>query len=95
MLSNSRGPDTLAEVVASIEGNVRAGTVAVAIPPRAILDLPLAPFAGKIVVDANNYFPEFHGQFPELAADQITARSASASTPAVRSRSIPSARAAA
>jgi NADP oxidoreductase coenzyme F420-dependent len=58
MLSNSRGPDTLAEVLASIGGNVRAGTVAeaarfgdvvaVAIPPPAIRDLPPAPFAGKV-----------------------------------------------
>jgi 8-hydroxy-5-deazaflavin:NADPH oxidoreductase len=82
MLSNSRGPDTLARVVAAIDGNVRAGTVAeaarfgdvvaVAIPPRAILDLPPEPFAGRIVVDANNYFPEVHGRFPELATDEIT-----------------------
>jgi 8-hydroxy-5-deazaflavin:NADPH oxidoreductase len=82
MLSNSRGPDTLAGMAAAIDGNVRAGTVAeaarfgdvvaVAIPPRAILDLPPEPFAGKIVVDANNYFPEVHGRFPELAADEIT-----------------------
>jgi predicted dinucleotide-binding enzyme len=82
MLGNSRGPDTLATVVAAIDGNVRAGTVAeaarfgdvvaVAIPPRAIRHLPPAPFAGKIVVDANNYFPEVHGRFPELATDEIT-----------------------
>jgi 8-hydroxy-5-deazaflavin:NADPH oxidoreductase len=55
MVSNSHGPDTLAEVVVSIEGRVRAGTVAeaarfgevlaIAIPPRAIHDLPSAPFA--------------------------------------------------
>jgi 8-hydroxy-5-deazaflavin:NADPH oxidoreductase len=82
MLSNSRGPDTLAEVVASIGGNVRAGTVAeaarfgdvvaVAIPPRAIRDLPPTPFAGRIVVDANNYYPEFDGQIPELASGETT-----------------------
>jgi hypothetical protein len=51
MLSNSRGPDTLAGLVASIQGDVRAGTVAeaarfgevvaVAIPLRAIRDLPM------------------------------------------------------
>jgi 8-hydroxy-5-deazaflavin:NADPH oxidoreductase len=82
MLSNSRGPDTLAEVVASIEGDVRAGTVAdaarfgevvaVAIPPRALRDLPPESFAGRIVVDANNYFPEFDGEIPELAGDKTT-----------------------
>jgi hypothetical protein len=67
-LSNSRGPDTLTAVVASIQGDVRAGTVseaarfnevvAVAVPLRAIRDLPPEPFVGKLVIDANNYFPQ-------------------------------------
>jgi 8-hydroxy-5-deazaflavin:NADPH oxidoreductase len=95
MLSNSRGPDTLSEVVAAVQtaagaqrdapgqhGRVRAGTVpeaarfgelvAVAIPPRAIPHLPPEPFAGKIVIDANNYYPEPGGRLPELDADEIT-----------------------
>jgi predicted dinucleotide-binding enzyme len=82
MLSNSRGADTLGDVVASIEGKVGAGTVAaaarfgdvvaVAIPPGAIRHLPPAPFAGKIAVDANNYFPEFDGHISELAGDETT-----------------------
>jgi 8-hydroxy-5-deazaflavin:NADPH oxidoreductase len=63
-------------------GSVRAGTVpeaarfgdlvAVAIPPRAIPHLPPGPFAGKIVIDANNYYPEPGGRLPELDADEIT-----------------------
>jgi 8-hydroxy-5-deazaflavin:NADPH oxidoreductase len=82
MLSNSRGPDTLAAVVASIQGDVRAGTVpeaarfgevvAVAIPLRAIRDLPPEPFAGKLVIDANNYWPQRDGHIPELDTDQTT-----------------------
>jgi hypothetical protein len=82
MLSNSRGPDTLGAVVASIQGDVRAGTVAeaagfgevvaVAIPLRAIRNLPPEPFAGKLVVDANNYYPQRDGHIPELDADQTT-----------------------
>jgi 8-hydroxy-5-deazaflavin:NADPH oxidoreductase len=82
MVSNSRGPETLATLVAAIQGDVRAGTVAevarfgevvaVAIPPRAILDLPPEPFAGKLVVDANNYYPQAGGRIPELDADQTT-----------------------
>jgi predicted dinucleotide-binding enzyme len=82
VVSNSRGPDTLGEVVASIPGDVRAGTVpeaarfgevvAVAIPLRAIWDLPPEPFAGKLVIDANNYFPQRDGHVPELDADQTT-----------------------
>lgn len=82
MVSNSRGPDTLTDLVASTPGEVLAGTVpeaagfgevvAVAIPLRAIGDLPPEPFAGKLVVDANNYFPQRDGHIPELDADQTT-----------------------
>jgi 8-hydroxy-5-deazaflavin:NADPH oxidoreductase len=82
MLSNSRGPDTLDGVVASIEGNVSAGTTAeaarfgdvaaVAIPTPAIRDLPPEPFAGKVVIDANNYYPTPDRPVPELDADETT-----------------------
>jgi 8-hydroxy-5-deazaflavin:NADPH oxidoreductase len=82
MLSNSRGPQTLASVVASIEGDASAGTlaeaarfgeaVAVAIPVPAIRDLPPEPFAGKVVIDANNYYPEPGSRVPELDADETT-----------------------
>jgi 8-hydroxy-5-deazaflavin:NADPH oxidoreductase len=82
MLSNSRGPDTLDGVVASIEGSVRAGTVeeavrfgdlaAVAIPTQAIRDLPPEPFAGKLAIDANNYYPDPDWRLPELDADEVT-----------------------
>jgi len=82
MLSNSRGPGTLAGVVASIRADVRAGTAAeaagfgevavVAVPFRAIHHLSPEPFAGKLVVDANNYYPEPDQRFPELNADEIT-----------------------
>jgi predicted dinucleotide-binding enzyme len=75
-------PHTLADLVASIQRDVRAGTVAraagfgqtvaVAIPLRAIWDLPPEPFAGKLVIDANNYFPRRDGHIPELDADQTT-----------------------
>jgi predicted dinucleotide-binding enzyme len=82
MLSNSRGPDTLADVVGSIAETVRAGTVpeaagfgdiaAVAIPTPAIRELPPEPFAGKIVIDANNYYPGSGGRIAELDADETT-----------------------
>jgi predicted dinucleotide-binding enzyme len=82
MLSNSRGPETLAERVASIKGKAHAGTVAdaagfgeiaaVAIPVPAIRELPPEPFAGKVVIDANNYYPEPGRPVPELDADETT-----------------------
>jgi hypothetical protein len=88
-LSNSRGPDTLAGVVASISGSVRAGTVpeaarfgrvaAIAIPPRALRELPPEPFAGKIVVDATNHYPDHDGRFPELDGSDISSSAALAS----------------
>jgi predicted dinucleotide-binding enzyme len=82
MLSNSRGAGTLAGVVGSISGDVSAGTVdeaarfgelvAVAIPTQAIVDLPPEPFAGKLVIDANNYYPEPGWRLAELDADETT-----------------------
>jgi 8-hydroxy-5-deazaflavin:NADPH oxidoreductase len=82
MLSNSRGPGTLNGVVASIDGTSTAGTVeeaarfgdivAVAIPTQAIRDLPPEPFAGKLVIDANNYYPNPDRPVPELDSDETT-----------------------
>jgi predicted dinucleotide-binding enzyme len=46
--------------------------VAVAIPVQAIRDLPPEPFAGKVVIDANNYYPEPGRPVPELDADETT-----------------------
>jgi predicted dinucleotide-binding enzyme len=64
-LSNSRGPESLAGVVRELGSGARAGTrqqaaeaelVLVAVPwqqlPAALADLP--PWAGRIVIDANN-----------------------------------------
>ena len=89
-ISNSRGPHTLAGVVAALEGNVRAGTVAqavqlgevvaIAIPLPAVLDLPAAPFTGRIVVDATNYYPEPDRRLQELDADLTTSSELLAST---------------
>lgn len=65
MLSNSRSPRTLLSTVASIGCQVgtaadaaRFGDVVLlAIPFAALSELDPAPFAGKIVMDANNYYP--------------------------------------
>jgi 8-hydroxy-5-deazaflavin:NADPH oxidoreductase len=82
MISNSRGPESLSDVVASIDGNVRAGSLkdaarfgnlaVVAIPLPAIRDLPPGPFVSKFVIDATNYYPEPGGRVPELDADATT-----------------------
>ena len=74
MISNSRGPETLASVAMATRS--RAGTVdeaiafgdivAIAVPFNNRRLLPGAALAGKIVVDANNYYPHRDGHIPEL-----------------------------
>ncbi len=81
-LSNSRGPETLQEVVKELGPKAQARTVAeaakfgdvvlIAIPLGKYKTLPADAFSGKIVVDANNYYPERDGRFPELDADETT-----------------------
>jgi 8-hydroxy-5-deazaflavin:NADPH oxidoreductase len=82
VIANSRGPDTLAGLVDEVGGGLRAATVdeaarfgevvVVAIPVKAVEDLPPDPFAGKIVVDANNYYPGRDGQYESLDTDATT-----------------------
>jgi len=77
ILSNSRGPDSLADLVADIAGAVRAGTrneaaaqdmVLVAVNwsklPAALAGLP--DFDGRIVIDANNPIVAPPSRFAEL-----------------------------
>jgi predicted dinucleotide-binding enzyme len=76
MLSNTRGPESLADVEEALGQDAHAGTVEdataygevvfVAIPLAAMYALPPAELDGKIVVDANNYSPQRDGQIPEL-----------------------------
>jgi 8-hydroxy-5-deazaflavin:NADPH oxidoreductase len=76
VLSNSRGPETLAELVAELGPQARAATaeeaaqagdiVVVTVPLRAYRDVPAAALVGKVVIDTNNYYPERDGVFEEL-----------------------------
>lgn len=82
VVSNSRGPDTLAGLVAELGANARAGTTAdaaqagdivvVTVPLKNYRAVPIEPLAGKIVIDTNNYYPERDGQIPELDKEQTT-----------------------
>jgi len=82
VLSNSRGPDTLAGLVAELGPKARAGTVGeaaeagdivvVSIPLRAYRTVPVAPLAGKIVIDTNNYYPQRDGHIRELDDESTT-----------------------
>nr|WP_257028121.1 NADPH-dependent F420 reductase [Micromonospora purpureochromogenes] len=82
VLSNSRGPETLKDLVAELGPRARAATpaeaaaagdlVVVTIPLRAYREVPAAPLAGKTVIDTDNYYPERDGHFPELDDESTT-----------------------
>ena len=68
VLSNSRGPETLTDLVAELGPKARAATAAeaaaagdlvvVSIPLHAYGQVPVEPLRGKVVIDTNNYYPE-------------------------------------
>lgn len=76
VVSNSRGPHTLVDLVTELGDNARAGTaqeaaadgdvVVVTVPFHAFRDVPAEPLAGKVVVDTNNYYWERDGHVAEL-----------------------------
>lgn len=82
VVSNSRGPETLKDLVHELGPRARAGTsteaaeagdlVVVTIPLKNIGDVPAAPLAGKIVIDTNNYYPERDGHIAELDNETAT-----------------------
>ncbi|GAA3893067.1 NAD(P)-binding domain-containing protein [Leifsonia kafniensis] len=82
VISNSRGPETLGDLVAELGPKARAATAAdaaaardlviVTIPLRRIQELPAAAFAGKVVIDTNNYYPQRDGAIAELDDESST-----------------------
>jgi hypothetical protein len=82
VLSNSRGPETLADLVAELGPQARAATpidaakagdiVVVTVPLKAYKSVPVEPLAGKIVIDTNNYYPQRDGHIPELDNESTT-----------------------
>lgn len=91
VVSNSRGPGTLSDTVEKIGGRVRAVTieeaadfgevVLEAIPFGRYEELPAERLAGKIVVDASNYYPGRDGEIDldGLTSTQVLARHLSGS----------------
>ena len=82
VLRNSRGPQTLNDLVAELGPLASAGTteqaaqagdiVVVSIPLKAYPSVPAAPLAGKTVIDTNNYYPERDGRFERLDRNDVT-----------------------
>ncbi|ELT45570.1 coenzyme F420-dependent NADP oxidoreductase [Arthrobacter nitrophenolicus] len=82
VISNSRGPETLAGLVAELGPNARAATPAeaaaagdfavVTVPLKNYKDIPVEPLAGKVVIDTNNYYWERDGRIPALDNGEAT-----------------------
>ena len=82
VIANSRGPETLADLIAELGPKAKAATAAeagaaadiamVTVPFRAHTDIPVEPLAGKIVLDSNNYYFERDGHFDELDRGEAT-----------------------
>lgn len=82
VLSNSRGPDTLADLVDALGPQARAATpeeaaaagdvVVVTVPLKALEHLPLAALDGKVVIDTMNYYPERDGRIQVLEEEATT-----------------------
>jgi predicted dinucleotide-binding enzyme len=82
VLSNSRGPASLAPLIAELGFTARAATpleaatageiVVVTIPLKNYRDVPVEPLSGKIVIDTNNYYPQRDGHIPELDDESTT-----------------------
>jgi predicted dinucleotide-binding enzyme len=82
VIANSRGPETLDDLVSRLGDNVRAATAQeaaaaadwaiVTVPLKAIDALPVDELAGKIVLDTNNYYWERDGRIAALEDKQTT-----------------------
>ncbi len=82
VMSNSRGPETLTDLVSELGPRARAASteeaatagdvVVVTIPLNARDQVPAAPLAGKVVLDTMNYYPERDGEISELDAETTT-----------------------
>jgi predicted dinucleotide-binding enzyme len=81
-VSNSRGAETLATLVEELGDGAHAtaaadaarfgGVVVVAIPMGRYREVPSDAVAGKVVIDANNYYPGRDGHLEELDSDRTT-----------------------
>lgn len=82
VIANSRGPASLAPLVAELGELATAGTVeqaaqagdvvVVTIPLGAVASIPSSLLDGRIVIDTNNYYPERDGQIAELDDESMT-----------------------
>ena len=82
VLSNSRGPETLAELVDELGPHARAASsreaaaagdvVVVTIPLKSYRDVPVDELRGTVVLDTMNYYPQRDGQIAALDDESTT-----------------------
>src|SRR3954454_13516047 len=82
VLSNSRGPETLQDLVAELGPHARAATaedaaaagelVVVTVPLAAVDGIPVEPLRGKVVLDTCNYYPQRDGHIAALDEESTT-----------------------
>jgi 8-hydroxy-5-deazaflavin:NADPH oxidoreductase len=82
ILSNSRAPDSLSELVQELGPKARAAIpveaardgdlVVISIPFCAYTKLPIEALSGKVVIDTMNYYPERDGDMPDVKTDVVT-----------------------
>ncbi|WP_406337770.1 NAD(P)-binding domain-containing protein [Streptomyces sp. NBC_01620] len=82
VIANSRGPQTLARLIAELGPSARAATAAdaaaaadfaiVAVPLNLVNNMPVEQLADKIVLDTNNYMPWRDGHYPVVDSGEKT-----------------------
>jgi len=82
VMSNSRGPETLSDLVADLGPAARAATpreaaaaadiAVVTVPLKNYAQVPVGELAGKVVIDTNNYYFERDGRIPALDEKRAT-----------------------
>jgi 8-hydroxy-5-deazaflavin:NADPH oxidoreductase len=82
VIANSRGPESLAGLVAALGPRARAGTteqaaragdaVLLSIPLQALDAVPAELLAGRTVLDTSNYYPSRDGRIATLDTGELT-----------------------
>lgn len=82
IVANSRGPETLRQLIQSLGPSARAATAAeaadagdfvvIAVPLKLVNDMPVRELAGKIVLDTNNYMSWRDGNYPMIDSGERT-----------------------
>jgi len=82
VIANSRGPETLTDLIDELGAKARAATAEeaaaaadfalVAVPLGKLAGVPVEQLAGKLVIDANNYYPQRDGRIAALDNNEST-----------------------